>query len=162
MEVNKMVAGICGALLVFLGLNFFAEQVFHPHQQDELAYSVEIEDAGDDEEEEVAVDFAAIFAAADPVAGEKVFKKCTACHAVEDGDNKVGPHLWGVVQRQIGSVEGFGYSGALPEDQAWTGENLYAFLAAPKKWAKGTSMGFAGLRKSEDRADVIALSLIHI
>ncbi|MEM7547754.1 MAG: cytochrome c family protein [Pseudomonadota bacterium] len=156
MELNKIVAGLCGALLVFLGLNFFAEKVFHPHHTEELAFALEIEE--DDGAEEVVEekDFAAIFAAADASAGEGVFRKCAACHAVEDGDNKVGPHLWGVINRQIGAVDGASYSGNLPEGEAWTPQNLYAFLEAPRKWAPGTSMGFAGLRKSEDRADLIA------
>ena len=157
MEFNKIVAGLCSSLLVLLGLNFFGEKIFHPHgEKGELAFALEIE-GGDVAEEEVEeIDIAALFAAADPSKGEKVFKKCKACHAVADGDNKTGPHLWGVVNRGINTVDGFGYSGALPDGQAWTATNLYEFLAAPKKWAPGTSMGFNGLKKSEDRVNLIA------
>lgn len=155
-ELNKIVGGLCGALLAFLGLNFFAEQVFHPHHEEELAFALDIEtDAGEEEVEE-EIDMAALFAAADPAAGERVFRKCSACHKIEDGANGVGPHLWGVVGRDIGAVDGFNYSGALPEDQAWTAENLYAFLEAPRDWAPGTSMSFNGLAKPEEKANLIA------
>ncbi|MEO1613784.1 MAG: cytochrome c family protein [Pseudomonadota bacterium] len=155
-ELNKIVGGFCGALLILLGLSFFGEKIFHPHHSEELAFALEIEDAGGEEEEEEVIDFAAIFAAADASAGESVFKKCQACHVVADGENKTGPHLWDIVNRPINAIEGFRYSGALPGDQVWSPENLYRFLEAPKKWAPGTSMGFNGLRKSEDRANLIA------
>ncbi|MFZ5964458.1 c-type cytochrome [Thalassococcus sp. BH17M4-6] len=97
----------------------------------------------------------------DAEAGEKVFRKCMACHAVgEDAKNKVGPVLNGIVDRDIASVEDFSYSDALMEKgeagEVWTVENLAAFLEKPRDWAKGTKMSFAGLRKEEDRNDVIA------
>ncbi len=161
MELYKVGGAFCAALLVLLGLNFISEDWLFAtggHGDDHhLAFSIEIE--GDDHggEEAEAVDYAAIFAAADAAAGEKVFKKCKACHKLEDGANGVGPHLWGVVGREINGVADYGsYSGALPSGEAWTAENLYAFLEAPKKWAKGTSMGFNGLKKSADRANLIA------
>ena len=99
--------------------------------------------------------------AGDAEAGEKVFRKCMACHAVGEGaENKVGPQLNGVVGRDIASVEGFSYSDALmtlgEEGKAWTPEELQAFLEKPRDYAKGTKMSFAGLRKEEDRNDVIA------
>lgn len=95
----------------------------------------------------------------DAEAGEKVYRKCMACHAVgEDAQNKVGPVLNGVVGRDIASYEGFSYSDALMEksDMQWTPENLAAFLENPRDWAPGTKMSFAGLRKEEERDDVIA------
>lgn len=157
MESNKIVAGFCATFLTFLLLGFFAEKVYAPHHGDgeHLAFALEIEeDAGGEEEE--ALDLGALFASADVARGEKVFKKCGACHAIEDGANKAGPHLWSIINREIGAVGGFNYSGKLPADQAWTAENLFHFLEAPKKWAPGTSMGFAGLKKPEDRAALIA------
>ncbi len=158
MELNKIVAGLCATLLVFLGLNFAAEEIYHSGGHgEELAFAVEIEEAeSDDEEVAEEKDFAAIFAAADAAAGEGVFKKCAACHKIEDGANGVGPNLYGVVGREIASIAGFNYSGALPSGKVWTGPELYAFLEAPKKYAPGTSMGFAGLKKSEERANLIA------
>ena len=99
----------------------------------------------------------ALMASADAAEGEKVFRKCSACHKVVDGENAVGPHLYGVVGREIAAVAGFGYSGALADKGgAWTVQELSAFLAKPSGYAPGTTMGFAGLRKPEERADVIA------
>ena len=158
MELNKLVAGVCATLLAYLGLNFFAELIYEPHHGDDhhLAFALEIEDSGDAGGDEEAIDFGALLAAADAAKGEKVFKKCKACHAIEEGDHKTGPSLWGVVGHQVAAAPGFStYSGALPADQTWTAENLSAFLEAPKKWAPGTSMGFAGLKKPEDRAALI-------
>jgi cytochrome c len=93
--------------------------------------------------------------------GEKVFRKCRACHAVGEGaENKVGPQLNGIVGRDIAALDGFGYSDALielaAEKGAWTEEELAAFLEKPRSYAKGTKMSFAGLRKEDERADVIA------
>ena len=93
--------------------------------------------------------------------GEKVFRKCRACHAVGEGaENKVGPQLNGIVGREIAALEGFGYSDALTElaaeKGAWTEKELAAFLEKPRDYAKGTKMSFAGLRKEDERADVIA------
>ncbi len=156
-EINKIVAGLCSTLLVLLGLNFFGELIFHPHQDGEhLAFALEIEDSDGDAGEEQTVDLGAVFAAADPAAGEKVFKKCQACHTVEAGVNKTGPSLHGVVGRKIAALADFGYSGALPADESWTPEHLFHFLESPKSYAPGTSMGFAGLKKESDRADLIA------
>ncbi|WP_299849099.1 cytochrome c family protein [uncultured Roseovarius sp.] len=101
--------------------------------------------------------FAAMVASADAAKGEKVFKKCKACHALEDGKNRVGPHLFNLVDRPIGGVEGFKYSDALAGNGGtWTADELSAFLTKPKDYAPGTKMSFAGLRKEEDRAAVIA------
>ena len=94
----------------------------------------------------------------DAEAGERVFRKCQACHAVgEDARNKVGPQLNGVVGREVAAIGGFAYSGALVEQaDVWTPENLDGFIADPRGWAPGTKMGFAGLRSPEDRANLIA------
>lgn len=95
----------------------------------------------------------------DAVAGAKVFKKCAACHAV-DGKNKVGPHLDGVVGRPVASVEDYKYSKAMEdyaaEQPEWTEEALGAYLHKPKAVVAKTKMAFAGLKKDEDIANVIA------
>jgi cytochrome c len=101
----------------------------------------------------------ALLAAATPEAGRKVFKKCGTCHSPDkDGKRKIGPNLWDVVDRPIASAEGFTFSGALAakSGEAWSYENLDAFLERPRDWAPGTRMGFAGLKKPEQRAAVIA------
>ncbi|MAU53173.1 MAG: cytochrome c family protein [Roseovarius sp.] len=97
----------------------------------------------------------------DPAAGEKVFNKCKACHMVGEGaKNRVGPVLNGVVGGPVAAVADFAYSDVFREKAAagavWTEEELAAFLASPRKYAKGTKMAFAGLRKDEEIADVIA------
>jgi len=93
----------------------------------------------------------------DPAAGEKVFNQCKACHTVEAGKNRVGPSLHGVVGRKAGTVEGFNYSPAMKGyGQEWTPENLDKYLADPKGTIPGNKMAFAGLKKPEDRANVIA------
>jgi cytochrome c len=99
----------------------------------------------------------AFLAHADPAAGAKDARKCAVCHNFEEGGSaKLGPPLWGVIGRDIASVEGFAYSEALTgKEGAWDYERLDAFLAQPRNWAKGTKMAFAGLKKPEERADVI-------
>ncbi|WP_353476476.1 cytochrome c family protein (plasmid) [Salipiger sp. H15] len=97
----------------------------------------------------------------DAAKGEKIFRKCQACHMVGEGaENRVGPVLTGVVGRPIASVEGFDYSDGLKAlaaaDGTWTPEELASFLEKPKDFAKGTKMSFPGLRKEDERADVIA------
>ncbi|MEO1679535.1 MAG: cytochrome c family protein [Pseudomonadota bacterium] len=103
-------------------------------------------------------DLDASLAAADPSKGERVFRKCAACHTVEQGDsNKVGPNLFGTVGGPVAAVDGFRYSDALTEHGGdWTLERLDAFLAKPRAEVKGTKMSFAGLRSEEERADLIA------
>ena len=90
--------------------------------------------------------------------GAKVFKKCAACHSIDKGGaNKIGPALWGVVNRKIGGVQGFKYSTAMAKyGKNWSFEELNGFLHKPMKYMKGTKMGFIGLKKDKDRANVIA------
>lgn len=104
---------------------------------------------------------ASVAQAADVDAGEKVFKKCAACHAVGEGaKNKVGPQLNDLFGRSAGGVEDYKYSKAMlakgEEGLVWDDETVAAYLAAPRKYIKGTKMAFAGLKKDEDLADVIA------
>jgi cytochrome c len=101
---------------------------------------------------------AGLLAQADPAAGEKAARKCAACHSFEfGGPNKIGPVLHDVVGRDVASVEGFTYSGALQDkDGVWDYQALNAFLANPREWAPGTKMAFVGVKKDEERADLIA------
>jgi len=96
--------------------------------------------------------------AGDVVKGEKTFKKCTACHLVDKEKNKTGPHLVNLFGREAGSLESFKkYSKAIKTSGiVWNEETLDGFLAKPKSYLKGTKMAFAGLKKEEDRANVIA------
>ncbi len=164
MEITKIVGGLCGALLVMLLLKTGADAVIHGGgghgEGHENAYVIELPEADEEpaEETEVAeVDFASLMAVADASAGERVFRGCQACHKLEAGANGVGPYLYGVVDRDIASVDGFTYSDALAEkDGDWTHEALSAFLEDPKGWAPGTKMAYRGLRDAEDRANLIA------
>ncbi len=101
---------------------------------------------------------AALAAEGDVEAGEKIFKKCKACHSFDETKKKPGPHLVGIVGRDAGSVEGFKYSKAMREAEAfvWDEATLDVFLTKPKAFLKGTKMSFAGLKKEGQRADVIA------
>jgi cytochrome c len=89
--------------------------------------------------------------------GEKVFNQCKACHAVDEPQNKVGPHLVGILGRPAGSVEGFKYSDAMKESGiTWNDETLAAYLADPRGYIKGNRMAFAGLKKEADIANLLA------
>lgn len=156
MTVTKVAAGLFGAWLILLLGKWAGEELYAAESHGDPSYVIEVADAGGEAGGE-DVDFAAVLAEADVSSGEKVFRKCSACHKAVDGENAVGPHLYGVVGREVASAAGFNYSGALVEAaDVWTPENLSAFLASPKGYAPGTTMGFAGLKKIEDRADVIA------
>lgn len=99
----------------------------------------------------------AALAEGDSAQGEKVFKKCAACHSVEAGKNKVGPSLHGVIGSTAGSVEGFKYSDAMKESGlVWDEATLDSFLTKPKDVVPKTRMAFPGLKDEQDRQDVIA------
>ncbi len=161
MTMTKVVGGFCGALLIYLFGLWAAESIYHVggkgHGGDHAqAYSI---DTGSDDaaaEEVVEVDFATLYAAADAGSGERVWGKCRACHKL-DGSNGTGPYLNGVVDRRAGAVDGFSYSGALVAVvEAWTPEELNAFLEDPRGYTPGTKMSFAGLPSADDRANLIA------
>lgn len=98
--------------------------------------------------------------AQDIAAGEKVFKKCKACHTATEAKNKIGPHLLGIVDRPAGSVEGFKYSKAMVAAAegglVWTAEDIAEYVAKPTAKLKGTKMAFSGLKKEEDVSNLIA------
>ena len=161
MTLTKVLGGLCGTLLVFLLGGWFAEVVYHgggSHGDEEYAYVIQSEEGGEDEVVEEGPSFEEVFASADPAEGEGLFRACQSCHAVEQGVNGTGPYLYGVVGREVGAAQGFGaYSGALSEvADVWTPENLNHFLENPRGWAPGTSMGYNGMRRLEDRANLIA------
>lgn len=162
MTATKIVGSLCGMLLIFLLGGWAAETIYHTgggHGEHEQAYTIDTgdEDGGEEVVEEEAVPFAEVFAAADAGAGEQLWRACAACHKVEDGANGTGPHLYGVVGREVGTVDGFNYSGALKEvADVWTPENLNGFLENPRGYAPGTKMSYNGMRDVEDRANLIA------
>jgi len=163
-EVVKIVGAMLAAALVVLLSRFITEQVYPEPEVVPHAYAVV--PSGEPAEPEApaaappeATGIATLIAAAEPAAGEKLFKKCASCHSPDkDGKRKIGPNLWDVVARPIAAAEGFAYSNALKEKsgETWSYDNLDAFLKKPKNWAPGTKMSFAGLKKPEQRAAVIA------
>jgi cytochrome c len=162
MTMVKAVGSFCGALLVFLFANWAAQSLYfggEGHEEHAQAYSVAVDDApaATDEPAETGPTYAEVAATADAAAGEGVFKACKACHHI-DGTNATGPHLDGVVGRNHAAVDGFAYSDAILalKAESWTPEALYAFLQNPKTAMPGTKMGYAGLKKPQDRANVIA------
>lgn len=157
MTITKIAAGLFGAWLILLLGKWAGEEMYHAEAHGEPSYVIEVADAGGDAEPAEELDLVAALVSADIDKGASVFKKCSACHKLEAGENAVGPYLYGIVGRDVDAADGFGYSGALEKvAEVWTPENLYAFLASPKGFAPGTSMGFAGLKKSDDRVNVIA------
>jgi len=162
-ELNKIIAAILLVALLVIGIGKLSDIIFYVEKPEKPGYAVEVEQAvvtaaksGTDTKENM-VDIAALMAMGDLTTGEKVFKKCAACHSiVKGGKNNIGPALYNVVNRQVGAVNDYKYSKALSEyGKKWTFEELNGYLIRPAKWIKGTKMAFAGLRKEKDRASVI-------
>ena len=162
-EINKIVAAILIVALLIIGIGKLSDIIFYVEKPKTPGYSVEIDQAvATDKQLNVEttvekIDISALMAMGDLATGEKVFKKCAACHSiVKGGKNNIGPALYNVVGRKIGQVNDYKYSKALSDyGKEWTFEELNGYLIKPAKWIKGTKMAFAGLRKEKDRASVI-------
>ena len=161
-EINKVIAAILMVALLIIGIGKLSDVIFHVEKPETPGYSVEVEtvttvSASSSSSESDKIDITALMAMGDIALGEKVFKKCAACHSIiKDGKNAIGPALYNVVGRKIGAIEDYKYSKALLEyEKNWTFEELNGFLIKPAKWIKGTKMAYAGLRKEKDRASVI-------
>ena len=162
-ELNKIIAAILMVALLIIGIGKLSDVIFHVEKPETPGYSVDIEQKTtldtvvSSETTEEKVDIAALISMGDLATGEKVFKKCAACHSiVKGGKNNIGPALYNVVGRQVGTVNDYKYSKALSGyGKEWTFEELNGYLLKPAKWIKGTKMAFAGLRKEKDRASVI-------
>lgn len=158
---NKIAGAAIAAVLAVFVLKEFAHLLYHEHAPEELAYAIEVPDGPGGPvvvEDTGPPDFGALLREASIGAGERVARKCVACHTFEKGGvDKVGPHMWDVVGRVAGSVDGFAYSSAMAEyAREWSYENLYDYLENPRGYVSGTAMAFAGLRKQEDRINLIA------
>ena len=162
-ELNKIIAAILMVALLLIGIGKLSDVIFHVEKPETPGYSVEVEQETvvssqiNSQPAEDKIDIAALIAMGDINTGEKVFKKCAACHSiVKGGKNNIGPALYNVVGRDVGAVGDYKYSKALAAyGKAWTFEELNGYLLKPAKWIKGTKMAFAGLRKEKDRASVI-------
>ena len=161
-EINKIVAAVLMVALLVIGIGKLSDVIFHVEKPETPGYSIKIESSTSVSttslsEDEKGVDIGALMAMGDIAHGEKVFKKCAACHSiVKGGKNAIGPALYNVVGRKVGVIGDYKYSKALAAyDKNWTFEELNGFLIKPAKWVKGTKMAYAGLRKEKDRASVI-------
>ena len=161
-ELNKIIAAVLMVALLVIGLGKIADGIFHVKKPENPGYQIEVENQLASDTSQVAlveekIDIAAIMALGDTVSGEKIFKKCAACHSINrGGKNKIGPALYNVVGRTVGGVDDYKYSKALASyGKKWTFEELNGFLIKPSSYLKGTKMSYAGLRKEKDRASVI-------
>jgi len=160
-EINKYVGAALGTALFLLVISMVTDALFEVegagdamHTPAPMATAEKAAPAPAAAAEET--DLATLLAAADPEAGAKLFRKCAACHTIEEGGaKKIGPNLWGIVGKPKASAD-FNFSPALAElGGDWDYASLDAFLAKPKAFAPGTKMTFAGLKKATDRANLI-------
>ncbi|MEL6299388.1 MAG: cytochrome c family protein [Pseudomonadota bacterium] len=166
-DVNTVASAVLSALLLIFGGSTLIHEMNASHGEVVGGYKLPVEVAsaagGSSEPAEAPKDIwteqvQPMLASATPDAGQRKFSACSACHTVNKGGrNGIGPNLWGVVNRDIASVDGYAFSNVLAEKEgAWTFENLTRFLHKPKEWAKGTKMGYNGVRKTEDLANIVA------
>jgi len=164
--VNMAAGALLATVFVMMSVSIASEGIFHSEVPEKPGFAIvaaEEPAAGEAAAPAAsAVPIAQLLVKADAKAGEAVFKKCQSCHSGEKGGpNKVGPDLWGIVDRPIAGHEGFSYSAGMKEfskagAEHWTFDNLNHFLTAPKAFVKGTAMGFAGLKNDGERANLIA------
>jgi cytochrome c len=162
-ELNKIIAAVLMTALIVIGINKIGDSIFYVEKPKQSAYKIEgvelVSSTGitADVKEVVQLNIREILALGDTAHGEKVFKKCSACHMIASGGkNMIGPNLWSVIGRTAGSVSDYKYSKAMVAyGKEWTFEEMNSYLIKPRAYIKGTKMAFAGLRKEKDRASVI-------
>ena len=162
--MNKIIVSIVFAIILVLGINKITNVIFYVEKPEKSAYQVaaitsvasttSIEtNSGSSKSENIM----SLFASTSSADGAKIFKKCAACHSIaQDGGNKIGPALWGVLGRKAGTVSDYKYSKSMVAyGKAWSFEEMNGFLIKPKDWVKGTKMSFMGLKNAKERAAVI-------
>ena len=158
-EINKIVAAVIVVFLVVFGIGKISDVVFHVEKPNTSAYKVEFAEVDKTKTSSSvqSVDIAALLALGTVEHGQKVFKKCSACHSIKKGGrNNIGPALYSVLGRNMGALQNYKYSKALIAfGKDWTFEEMNNFLIKPTSYIKGTKMAFAGLKKEKDRASVI-------
>ncbi len=163
--MNKIAAAVITAGLIAMTAGFLASFIYNPVTTlEQNSYIIEVPESGTAvaavvEEPTGPESISAMLASADVAAGEKLSsRRCASCHSFDDGGpNKTGPGLWNIVNADKGGHDGYKYSDALAAMEGdWSYENLNGFLYNPKQYVAGTKMAFKGLRKDEDRANLIA------
>ena len=160
-EINKILGAVLGTLLITLSLNIVAGAMFSPHKPEKPGYDIVVTEppaggGGTIAPPEEPIE--QLLAKANPEKGTSVAKKCLACHDfAKGGPHKVGPNLYGIVNRDRATHEGFSYTAAMKgKGGKWTIQDLNTYLISPRAFVPGTSMAFAGISKGADRADLIA------
>ena len=162
--MNKITVSIVLAVILVMGINKIADSIFYVEKPEKSAYQIEsvtavasTTNSETNSENSGSGNIMALFASTSAENGEKIFKKCAACHSItKGGGNKIGPALWGVIGRKAGSVSDYKYSKAMVGyGKSWSFEEMNGFLTNPKGWIKGTKMSFAGIKKENERAAVI-------
>lgn len=160
---NKIAGAVLATGLAIVGLRELSAGVFEPGHPEKAGYAVEVAEEGGEggAAADTLPDWGVVLATADVAAGEAIFAKCKSCHSIQQGGpNGTGPDLWGVVGRKPGTHGGFAYSSAMTEfgakQAAWDYDHLYEFIKGPQKYIAGTKMTFVGLKKPEDRVNLIA------
>ena len=162
--MNKIIVSVVFTIILVLGINKITDTIYYVEKPEKSAYQVASDttsaSAKSTETSSTSSesgDIMTLFASTSATEGAKIFKKCTACHSIaEGGGNKIGPALYGVLGRKIGSFPDYKYSKAMAAyGKSWTFEEMNGFLIKPKDWIKGTKMSFAGLKNEKERAAVI-------
>tara|TARA_Y100000590_G_scaffold267959_1_gene300916 strand:- start:198 stop:719 length:522 start_codon:yes stop_codon:yes gene_type:complete len=159
--MTKIIVSIALAVILIVGINKIADTIYEVEKPEKSAYQITVasqtEESGDSASSDKSGDIMALLASANASEGEKVFKKCASCHSIsKGGKNKIGPALWGVIGRQVGTVAEYKYSKSLiAYGKKWSFEEMNGFLIKPKEWIPGTKMAFAGLKNEKDRASLI-------
>ena len=158
-ELNKIIAAILMVALLVIGLGKLADGIFQIKKPETKGYKVElnvepVSNSNDVKKEEKQINISELLALGDLAHGEKVFKKCAACHSINaGGGNKIGPALYNVIGRKAGAVQEYKYSKAMiAYGKDWSFQEMNSYLIKPQAYIKGTKMAFAGLRKEKDRA----------
>ena len=159
--MTKIIVSIALAVILIVGINKVADTIYEVEKPEKSAYQITVasqtEESGDSASSDKSGDIMALLASANASEGEKVFKKCASCHSIsKGGKNKIGPALWGVIGRQVGTVAEYKYSKSLiAYGKKLSFEEMNVFLIKPKEWIPGTKMAFAGLKNEKDRASLI-------